>query len=139
MPVSQEDYETLALFSLLKDASNVLLREWVRTAGLVLIETERGGWSDQLCWEYLPRAAEALPLTPESLVPDENHPEYDCVRHPAGRLKETLRVFLEWFVERAVELGAVKAETRRDLGLRHVRVAETITGWNQTGGFRFRR
>lgn len=136
MTVDKKKYEIEMLYSLLNDASNILIRESIRPAGLVLIEKERLGWSDQLLQQYLPVFAEEVPLTDDAVTLNQAEGQY-WVRLPRTLVQEALQKFLGWFLERATDQGAIHADAKTRFKSELGKVADEVAKGANRPGFAF--
>ncbi len=129
--LTQEQFEREVLFSVMKDAANILKRESIRPAGLMRVDTDETPWDVDFVLEYLPVFSAAVPVeeTSTSPVMAGENAEYRLML-PQSSIRAALADFLEWFVDRGVrdDKFAGEARTRVSEALPHV-VEDVTSMW----------
>lgn len=108
--VSKEQFENEAVFSLLKDSANILMRETLSPRQLILVEPDLGGWADRFVWDYLPIASKAVSLDICTIEPSKEGGSLSRVILPHQPVHDTIREFLPHFLQSSIELGGVHSD-----------------------------
>lgn len=131
----QDAFEREVLFSLMKDAVNILVREVVRPRGQLRVETSAQGWDDERVAAYLPIFAASVPLKETSIIPANPGEEAESwLLLPQELVRPALQTFLARFVDQAVASGRFEPETNARIEPDVSMVADQVTRmWDRIG------
>tara|TARA_R110002073_G_scaffold86690_1_gene205861 strand:- start:21017 stop:21421 length:405 start_codon:yes stop_codon:yes gene_type:complete len=132
--IDQNQFEEL-LYSVLNDSANILMRDVLGPQQLLRTESERGGWSDQLCAEYLPVISKAFPLKGLNIVRGHDKTDSAWLLLSSQEVSDVVLVFLDWFLSESVSRRVVYSSatsTVQESAL--VEVAGRVGAlWHRTG------
>ena len=134
--IPQEQYEREVLVSVLKDASNIMLRKEVAPRGLELMPSGLNDWRGPLIWGYLPTMAAAVPLaacTFRDADEEEKHADFWLIL-PREPVRQALEAYLPYFLSAAIEAGGVHADARHAVTKQAMNeIAAQVASWQKWG------